>query len=67
MGDKRLVCSPAEGDLGILADDKLSVSCQCEPVARRVNHVLEYTKHRIANWLKEVIVLLYSALVQPHL
>lgn len=58
---------PCKRDLGIQADDKLSVSSQWEIVAGRVSHILQYTKHRTAKWLKVVIVLLYSALAQPHL
>lgn len=35
-------------------------------LAKRANRVLECTEHSIINWLKEVIFLLYSALVWPH-
>ena len=67
VGDKRLECSPAERVLGVLVDSKLNMSQQPVLVAKRVKRILECIKHSIANQLKEVIVPLYSALVQPHL
>lgn len=35
--------------------------------AKRFNHILACAKYDIANWLKEVIVPLYAALVRLHL
>ncbi|KAK4810941.1 hypothetical protein QYF61_013349 [Mycteria americana] len=42
----------------------LNMSQQCALAAKRANHILGYIKHSIANWLKEVIVPLYSALLE---
>ena len=57
-----------ERDLGgVLIGGKLNMSQQCALVAKRANHVLGCLKHCRANQSKEVIVLLYSALVRPHL
>lgn len=67
LEDKRLGCSPAERDMGVLVDCKLSMSQQCALVSKRARHILRCSKHSIANQLKEVIVSLYSSLVEPHL
>ena len=67
LGDKRLECSPEERDLGILVDGKLKTSQQCVLVAKRAGRTLGCIKHSIADWWKEVIVPLYSALVWPQL
>jgi len=34
---------------------------------KRANCILECIKHSITSWSKEVVVVLYSASVQPHL
>lgn len=67
LGDKRLECSPAERDLGVLVDDKLNTSKNYALVAKRAIHILGCIKHSIANQWKEVIVPIGSALVQPLL
>lgn len=67
LGDEMLVRSPTERDLGVLVDNKLNMSQQCAQAARKANHILRCIKHGIASWSKEVIVPLYTALVQPHL
>uniref|UniRef100_A0A8C3CYW6 Reverse transcriptase domain-containing protein n=1 Tax=Cairina moschata TaxID=8855 RepID=A0A8C3CYW6_CAIMO len=67
LGDETLESSPAERDLGVMVDSKLSMSQQCALAARRANRILGCIEHGIASQSKEVIVLLCSALVQPHL
>ena len=59
--------SPAERDLGVLIGCRLNVSQQCALAAKRANCGLGCIKHSITSQSKEVIILLYSALVQPHL
>jgi len=69
LGDKRLECSPAERHLEVSVHGKLNRSQQCALAARSLaaSHVLGLIRHNIANEWTEVIVPIYSALVQPHL
>uniref|UniRef100_A0A8B9BL04 Reverse transcriptase domain-containing protein n=1 Tax=Anser brachyrhynchus TaxID=132585 RepID=A0A8B9BL04_9AVES len=67
LGDETLESSPAERDLGVVVDGKLNMSQKCALAARRANCILGCIKHGIASRSREMIALLCSALVRPHL
>ena len=54
-------------DLGVPVNIKLNVSQQCAQAAREANCPIECNEHGIASWVREGIVPLCSALLQPHL
>jgi len=56
-------CNLREGDLRVLMDAKLNMSQKCSFTEVKAKSLLVYIRQNIASKLREVILLLYSALV----
>ncbi|KAJ7401862.1 hypothetical protein BTVI_91914 [Pitangus sulphuratus] len=59
--------SSEEKNLGVLVDEKISVTQQCALAAQKANHILGCIRRSVASSLREVVLTFYSTLVRPYL
>ena len=67
LRDEGIESSPAKKDSGVLVDEKLDMSYQCELTAQKANCIFGCIKNSMASRSREVILPLYSVLLRPHL
>ena len=65
--DKKLRASNKERDLGIITDENLNFSEQCNNAVRNANVILGMIKRTIQNKSKQIVIKLYKSLVRPKL
>jgi len=67
LGTDLLDSRSVERDLGVLVDDRLTMSQQCALAAKMASGILGYIRRSVASRWREALLPLFSALVRPHL
>ena len=65
--DKKLRASNKERDLGIIMDENLNFTEQCNNAVRNANVILGMIKRTTRNKSKQIVTKLYKSLVRPKL
>ena len=67
MGDRKLRTTEEEKDLGVIIQQSVKPSRQCQEAATKANKVLGQIKRTVISIDKNIFLSLYKTLVKPHL